>query len=80
VHGPIFTRKDVLDFCGVAAARLDSWIKMDLIHFRNKADRGSAPDGWSLYELLQVRIFDVFCGENNIRPESFNMLLPLQPI
>jgi hypothetical protein len=73
VHGPVFTRKDVLDFCSVPAATLDCWIRKNLIHFRKQPSAGSAQDGgWGLYELLQAKIFDVFCDGKNIRPESLN--------
>jgi hypothetical protein len=72
VHGPIFTRKDVMDFAGVPAARLDSWLKKRLIHFRNESQEGSARRNWNLYEFLQVKILDVFCGDGNVSPESVN--------
>jgi len=72
VYGPIFTRKDVMDFAGVPAARLDSWLKKRLIHLRNESEESSAPRNWNLYEFLQVKILDVFCGNGNVRPESLN--------
>jgi len=72
VHAAIFTRKDVIDFAGVPAARLDSWVKKKLIHFRTELEEGAAPRNWNLYELLQVKILDVFCGDGNVRPASVN--------
>jgi hypothetical protein len=70
VHGAIFTRKDVMDFAGVPASRLDSWLTKRLIHHRDEATPSSAPRNWSLYEFLQVKILDVFCNDGNVRPES----------
>ena len=70
VHGPIFTRKDVVDFAGVPAARLDSWLTKKLIHLRDEPEPALALSNWSLYELLQVKILDEFCYRAKTSPES----------
>src|ERR1017187_2702993 len=70
VHGDIFTRKDVVDFAGVPASRLGSWLTKKLIHLRDESAPTSALRNWNLCELLQVKIFDVFCDDGNVRPEA----------
>jgi hypothetical protein len=70
VQGAIFTKKGAMDFTGVPTSRLNSWMTKRLIHLRAESDPGSVPPNWSLYELLQVKILDLFCYQATTSPES----------
>ncbi|MEO8596702.1 MAG: hypothetical protein ABI759_25510 [Candidatus Solibacter sp.] len=73
VRARVFTRREVMDFAGVPADRLDSWLTDKLIDIRREPALGSAPANWSLYEFLQVKILEVFCDDGNVRAESVNI-------